>query len=123
MTKNMPPPIPLLLTENAPFSPEQRAWLSGFLAGCLGLEINGAPGGKETARTLKALYQELDQVPGLPKAAIPSPAAATAVPAEKPGHSRESPVQAVLLSRMRLNKPGSEKETWHIEFDLGPSGL
>ena len=26
-------------------------------------------------------------------------------------------------SRTRLNKPGSEKETWHIEFDLAGSGL
>ena len=29
----------------------------------------------------------------------------------------------VLLSRTRLNKPGSGKETWHIEFDLAESGL
>ena len=26
-------------------------------------------------------------------------------------------------SRVRLNKPGSEKETWHVEFDLTESGL
>ena len=26
-------------------------------------------------------------------------------------------------SRTRLNKPGSEKETWHIEFDLAARGL
>jgi sulfite reductase (NADPH) flavoprotein alpha-component len=27
------------------------------------------------------------------------------------------------LSRRQLNKPGSEKETWHVEFDLAESGL
>ena len=28
-----------------------------------------------------------------------------------------------MLSRRRLNKPGSEKETWHVEFDLAECGL
>ena len=27
------------------------------------------------------------------------------------------------MSRARLNKPGSEKETWHLEFDLSACGL
>ena len=39
------------------------------------------------------------------------------------GSSRESPGEAVLLSRTRLNKPGSGKETWHIEFDLSAADL
>ena len=34
------------------------------------------------------------------------------------GRSRDNPVDATFVSRARLNKPGSEKETWHIEFDL-----
>src|SRR5436305_8658150 len=37
MSRNLAPPIPQLLPENAPFSPEQRAWLNGFFAGYLGL--------------------------------------------------------------------------------------
>ena len=36
----MPPLVPLI-PENAPFSPEQRAWLSGFLAGALALDGAG----------------------------------------------------------------------------------
>ena len=28
-----------------------------------------------------------------------------------------------MVARTRLNKPGSEKETWHVEFDLSESGL
>ncbi|KAB2853739.1 MAG: sulfite reductase subunit alpha, partial [Sphingopyxis terrae] len=36
---------------------------------------------------------------------------------------RDNPVEATFSSRRLLNKPGSEKETWHIEFDLASSGL
>src|SRR5437016_1415398 len=41
MTQNLPSPVPALLPETAPFSPEQRAWLNGFFAGYLGLDTNG----------------------------------------------------------------------------------
>jgi sulfite reductase (NADPH) flavoprotein alpha-component len=82
------------------------------------------PGGKETARTLKALHQELGGGPSSPAAFIGS------VAPEKPAArttpiagTREKPVEAVFLSRTRLNKPGSQKETWHIELDLAGSGL
>jgi sulfite reductase (NADPH) flavoprotein alpha-component len=39
------------------------------------------------------------------------------------GRSRDHPAQASFVSRTRLNKAGSAKETWHIEFDLAQSGL
>ncbi|HEX5006123.1 MAG TPA: sulfite reductase subunit alpha, partial [Hyphomonadaceae bacterium] len=85
------------------------------------------PGGKETTRMLKALHQELGSSPPPPPAqASNAPtllAAATAAPAAAPGCSRESPAEARFLSRARLNKPGSAKETWHIEFDLTGSGI
>ncbi|MGX9426009.1 MULTISPECIES: sulfite reductase subunit alpha [Bradyrhizobium] len=77
------------------------------------------PGGKDTARMLKALYEELDKAPAAPSEA----AAAAATPAGEPGRSRDNPVPAKFVSRRLLNKPGSEKETWHIEFDLSGSGL
>jgi hypothetical protein len=35
------PPVPDLIPESAPFSAEQRTWLSGFFAGLVSLE-NGA---------------------------------------------------------------------------------
>ena len=79
------------------------------------------PGGKETARMLKALHQELGNPPAAPAAPTTktlTPAAATAAPTAAPGRSRENPAEAVFSSRTRLNKPGSAKETWHIEFDL-----
>jgi sulfite reductase (NADPH) flavoprotein alpha-component len=203
------PPIPNIVPENAPFTPEQRSWLNGFFAGLVSLEgaaitplsaaesaalmpaAQGAaaddagdapwhdqtlpldermklaegrplrwrlmaamaqqdcgqcgyncqdysnaifsqneerlnlcvPGGKETARTLKTLYQELGQ-PSSTAPSIPtSNADATAAPVSAPGSSRNNPVEAVLLSRTRLNKPGSEKETWHIEFDIAETGV
>jgi sulfite reductase (NADPH) flavoprotein alpha-component len=204
-------PIPELIPESAPFSPEQRVWLNGFFAGFLSLDggvtplsaaesaalmpalapakaapddtDDGAPwhdqtlelgermklaegrplrrrmmaamaqqdcgqcgynchdysealfsrkeerlnlcvpGGKETARMLKTLHQEISAVPAAaPKITEPSttPTAAivTAAPAAAPGPSRDNPAEATLLSRTRLNKPGSEKETWHLEFDI-----
>jgi sulfite reductase (NADPH) flavoprotein alpha-component len=80
-----------------------------------------APGGKETARMLKTLYAELDQSsPQAPVATTITPASAAVA---APGASRDHPVEATFLSRRRLNKPGSEKETWHIEFDLSDSRL
>ncbi len=211
------PPVPDLIPESAPFSPEQRTWLNGFFAGLVSLE-NGAitplspdesaalmpgapagrdtgdadegapwhdqtlplrermklaegrplprrlmaamgqqdcgqcgydckdyanalfarseerlnlcvPGGKETARMLKTLYSELDAAPASPaapavsvKSAAPAPALAV-VPSVPPGRSRDHPVEGIFLARTRLNKPGSEKETWHIEFDLAESKL
>src|SRR5207249_9034444 len=46
-----------------------------------------------------------------------------AAPAAEPGPSRNHPVLATIHSRTRLNKPGSEKDTWHIEFDIGRSAI
>ena len=48
-----PPPMPLI-PENAPFSPAQRAWLNGFLAGLYGgatapLSVGQAPAAAEPA--------------------------------------------------------------------------
>jgi sulfite reductase (NADPH) flavoprotein alpha-component len=82
------------------------------------------PGGKETTRMLKALHQELGQAPAdKTRSETPTPAAATAAPAAAPGCSRECPAEATFLSRTRLNKPGSQKETWHVEFDLTATGI
>jgi len=81
------------------------------------------PGGKETARMLKALYEELGKTaaPAPSPASVPAVAVSTTI--SEPGRSRDNPVDAVFVSRQLLNKPGSEKETWHIEFDLSGPGL
>src|SRR5258708_8189290 len=86
------------------------------------------PGGKETARMLKTLYAEFGaqpaivagaSVPALAEAATP----AVTVPTAPAGRSRDNPAIATFLSRTRLNKPGSAKETWHVEIDLSGSGI
>jgi sulfite reductase (NADPH) flavoprotein alpha-component len=77
------------------------------------------PGGKETARMLKTLHQQLDGSRSPAPTTEPRAAAATAAPAAAPGCSRDNPAEAKFLSRTRLNKQGSAKETWHIEVDLG----
>jgi sulfite reductase (NADPH) flavoprotein alpha-component len=77
------------------------------------------PGGKDTARMLKNLYAEMGDA--TPPADV-KPATAAASVAE-PGCSRDNPVLATFLTRRRLNKDGSEKETWHVEFDLAECGL
>jgi len=219
MSKNLPPPIPALLPESAPFTVEQRAWLNGFFAGYLGLDNGGVtalspeesaklmsgvapaakgplddgddgeapwhdqtmplpdrmklaegrplrrrmmaamgqqdcgqcgytcedysnalflkseerlnlcvPGGKDTLRMLKKLGDELATAAA--PATVPAEARATeAEPAPAPaawskaGYSRDTPVEATFLKRTRLNKPGSNKETWHIDIDLAAAGL
>src|SRR5207248_6913518 len=96
------------------------------------------PGGKETARMLKTLYAEFGAIPAAKPAAMrlppasakeptpqpapqPAPAEVSAKPAARP--SRDQPAEIAFLSRTRLNKPGSSKETWHIELDLGGSAI
>ena len=206
MSQNIPPPLPSLVPETAPFSEEQRNWLNGFFARLISLDaygvtaltgdqaaallggtpggasaedddggapwhdqtlplaermkladgkplrwkmmaamaqqdcgqcgydcknysgaiVSGAeerlnlcvPGGKETGRMVKALAEELKAAPK-PVA----PAAAAPVPSAAPGSSRDNPSAVKILSRTLLNKPGSEKQTWHVEFDLTGSGI
>jgi sulfite reductase (NADPH) flavoprotein alpha-component len=77
------------------------------------------PGGKDTSRMLKQLYQEFDSAP-VADAVL---AEVKSTPVSQPGRSRDNPVYATFLSRRRLNKPGSEKETWHIDIDLAGTGL
>ena len=209
MTQTVPPPLPSLIPETAPFTEEQRAWLNGFFAGFVSLDgfgvtalsgdqaaaligdtpqsdddddggapwhdqtlpiaermklaegkpvrwklmaamaqqdcgqcgydcknysgaiASGAetrlnlcvPGGKDTARMVKALAEELKAAPALATPAAAPAAETTPTMQGEAGRSRDNPAVATLLSRRLLNKPGSEKETWHVEFDLSESGL
>ncbi|HEU5117682.1 MAG TPA: sulfite reductase subunit alpha, partial [Isosphaeraceae bacterium] len=186
-----------LIPDSAPFNPEQKAWLNGFLAGWLGLSHTSvsatsgvavpalsppqaetpepepwhdpalplderiqlaegkplahrlmaamaqldcgtcgyvcrtyaealesgaeksftlcSPGGSETARMLKTLVKE--------RASEKAPVASLdqSTPATN-GWSRQNPYPATLIRTERLNGPGSEKETRHIEIALGSDG-
>lgn len=80
------------------------------------------PGGKETARMLKKLYEEIESAPAakavvLPVAKKPEAKIESNVP------SRDNPAEVTFVSRHLLNGTGSEKETWHLEFDLAESGI
>ena len=81
-----------------------------------------APGGKETARMLKTLAVEI----GAATTTQSAPAAAQSAPPVAigaPGRCREAPLEAVFRSRRKLNANGSEKETWHVEFELADAAL
>ena len=74
---------------------------------------------------LKKLYEEIG-APGRGAGRDPRAGRRRRAPRaarRAPGRSRDNPVDATVVSRMRLNKPGSEKETWHVEFDLTGSRL
>ena len=81
------------------------------------------PGGKDTARMLKQLYEEIVRAPAVAKAGDAPVAEKQEVPLSAPGRSRNNPACATCLSRRKLNEAGSQKETWHIEFDLAETGL
>jgi sulfite reductase (NADPH) flavoprotein alpha-component len=85
------------------------------------------PGGKATARMLKALIEEMgggaidpDELRARQEAKAQ---AKPELPASARGYSREAPVEARFALRTLLNREGSEKSTWHIEFDLTGTGL
>src|SRR5262249_27289752 len=53
--------------------------------------------------------------------AAPTPAADTVTATRIP--TRDQPAEATFVARTRLNKKGSQKETWHIDIDLAGSGI
>src|SRR5436305_1044152 len=205
-----PPPIAFFIPENAPFTAEQRAWLSGFMAALVSPDATGAtapspgeagavlgdakpavplasndeapwhdpamplaermqlaeekplapklmaamaqqdcgqcgyncadyanaiflrkeerlnlcvPGGKDTTRMVKKLAEALTAEAAAEAPGEARPAAPNVIAAASLGRSREQPTTAKLLGRRLLNGPGSEKETWHVDFDLSESGV
>ena len=54
MSVSQRPPIPSLIPESAPFTPEQRTWLNGLFAGLFGLPENVTPVSSADAAKLLA---------------------------------------------------------------------
>ena len=85
------------------------------------------PGGKDTTRMLKSLYAEFGAIPAVAKAPVaaeaPAPTPAADAATTKPIPTRDQPAEATFVARTRLNKKGSQKETWHIDIDLAGSGI
>jgi sulfite reductase (NADPH) flavoprotein alpha-component len=86
-----------------------------------------SPGGAETSRALKRILKESStnrpngQANG-PVAPAGSPRNGHA-PAAPAAWSRRNPYPARVIRSVNLNRPGSEKQTHHVELDLGDSGL
>lgn len=193
-----------LIPESAPFNPEQRAWLNGFLAGWLGLNAGAptvpdgvigaisearvatapiaepepwhdpalgiderlqlaegktlpnrlmaamaqldcgscgylcrtyaeaiatgaetrlslcSPGGSETARVVKRLLKEAPTTST--GAATNGVAKNGATKGAQTVGTRDNPYEARIARTVNLNGHGSEKETRHVEIDLGTHG-
>src|SRR6202040_259384 len=60
------------------------------------------PGGKETARMLKSLYEEIGKAPAASSSAA-APATAPPAVVSEPGRSRDNPAPAKFISRSLLN--------------------
>ena len=83
-----------------------------------------APGGKATARMLKALVEEMGGGVIDPEEVAAKAEAEPVKPdGTLPGYSRYKPVTATFLGRRRLNAEGSEKATNHIDLDISASGI
>src|SRR5471032_2886243 len=79
---------------------------SDAIAGKAELRLNlCVPGGKETARMLKTLNEELEKA----SASAAAPIAASPTVSAELGRSRDNPAPATFVSRRLLNKGGSEK--------------
>src|SRR3989304_9109467 len=59
-----------LIPESAPFTVEQRAWLNGFLAGWVGLEVNGRTSQALPSTVLESLPTP-EPVPAEPEESLP----------------------------------------------------
>jgi sulfite reductase (NADPH) flavoprotein alpha-component len=96
------------------------AYANAIASGAEGRLNLCAPGGKDTLR----MVQKLVEAEAGTGAAPAAPAIAT-TPKPEParGYDRDAPVAARFLSRRRLNRADSGKDTWHVEFDLSESGV
>jgi sulfite reductase (NADPH) flavoprotein alpha-component len=186
-----PPQGAPMIPENAPFSPEQRAWLNGFFASLLSTGLgadfpagengalaatlaaeaaaladdDGAPWHDQTSplaermklaegrplrrRIMAAMAQQdcgqcgyncqdyanviasqaEDEMgggatdPDEAKAKTAAKAAKSLDADTRPGHSRNTPAEAVFVARKKLNREGSARATYHVEFDISGAGL
>ena len=75
------------------------------------------PGGKETQRKLKELFQALEGERGTPAAAPVAKSGGVL------GFSRDRPALATLVDAHPLNRPGSEKDVRHVVFDLSATDV
>ena len=92
----------MIVPESAPFSPAQRAWLSGFLTGIVG----GSPPPAMEAPNA-----------AVPKKAEPTPPPNSAI------YDRLNPFPAPILEIRPLTRKDSQKDVRFVSFGLRGSGL
>ncbi len=80
-----------------------------------------SPGGLETTKTLKRLVKEQPRAEN-GNGLVKSVAASKGSHAVTKGWSRENPFTGKIVRSVNLNGPDSEKETRHVEIDLGLNG-
>ncbi|SIO24863.1 NAD(P)H-dependent nitrite reductase flavoprotein subunit [Singulisphaera sp. GP187] len=80
-----------------------------------------SPGGSETSKALKRLLKEQPAVLTMTPPATAAHVHGVSRP-ETGSWSRENPYTAQIVSTTPLNQPGSEKETRHVEIELGGEG-
>jgi sulfite reductase (NADPH) flavoprotein alpha-component len=107
-----------ILPENSPFTPQQRAWLDGFLSASLGLANGVASNGAQTNNNSAPLIHNSNGA--LPKN---EPPVVKAPEKPVPLYDRDNPFPARVLEVRSLNGTGSAKDTRFISIDLTGSGL
>ncbi len=106
--------MPQILPENAPFSPQQRAWLDGFLSGALGLG--------SSPPTTNGAHSPAPQLVNSPP---PAPAPLAPIEPRKPTpiYNRDDPFPARVLHVRALCGEDSAKDVRAVALDLTGSAL
>lgn len=120
-----------ILPENSPFTPEQRAWLDGFLSASLGLNEAGLNGNHANGNHTDGSHANGNSLNGVLKTPLLNGAAPkltlssveSAKPKVAPLYSRDDPFPARVLEVRKLNGEESAKDTRFISIDLTGSGL
>lgn len=103
-----------------------RAYAKAIAAGAEGSLSLCSPGGTETAKAVKRILKQHAPNTGPSLAGTTSPSNGTPLSegpgTPAPGCSRSNPHEARLIRSVSLNGEGSEKETRHVEIDLGHDG-
>lgn len=83
-----------------------------------------APGGKETARMLKALLEaETPAARATSEAMTAASNVKSAKPLGVPGYTRDLPVEAIFKGAARITGTASQKDARHVVFDISASGI
>ncbi len=133
--------MPNILSEDAPFSPSQRAWLNGFLSATLGFQangsvapapaslngslLNGAHNGSSTnGASANGSANGVVMLPQPAKTEAKAEPKAAAVETRKAiVYSRDDPFPARVLHVEALTGPDSAKDVRAVALELSGSGL